>query len=222
MSEEIKSQRTRYFNLIKDGDSAVVRLLHSSVSTIESAIVHSIKVDGKSKKIKCLGDDCPLCASKNYSSSRMFIHLYDYTDNTEKIWDRTDKILPQLESLEKSWGALNSAVIKITRKGNEFPKYDIEVQNPSNFKDVSKDLVDKPLAKFYYLNRKLEEVKVFVETGNFPPKEPYMPKDEYLKMKQSQSTQNTTNTTVVAESKPVSPQTNQNSFVPIDDDTLPF
>lgn len=222
MSEEIKSQRTMYFNLIKDGDSAVVRLLHSSVSTIESAIVHSIKVDGKSKKIKCLGDGCPLCASKNYSSSRVFIHLYDYTDNTEKVWDRTDKILPQLESLEKSWGALNSAVIKITRKGNEFPKYDIEVQNPSNFQDVSKDLVDKPLAKFYYLNRKLEEVKAFVETGNFPPKEPYMPKDEYLKMKQSQSTQNTTNTTTVAESKPVSPQTNQNSFVPIDDDTLPF
>lgn len=221
--EENKSQRPWYFALNTDGDSAIVRLLHSSVSTIETQVVHSIKVGGKSKKIKCLGEGCPLCANNNYSSDRIFVHLFDYTDNREKVWDRTNKILPQFEAIEKAWAPLNSAVLKITRKGNEFPTYSIEIQNPANYSgDNLKNMVDTPLAKFYYLNRKLEEVETFVRTGEFPERKPFVPKEEYFKQKKAENTSNMNEKQKVESNAQTSITGNVATFVPIDDDDLPF
>lgn len=185
--ENNQRQRPYYFSLVKDGDSAIVRILHSNVSTIEKMTSHRIEVDGKKKRAKCLGQDCPLCATGNNAEERIYIHVWDYTDNREKVWERTDKILPELEKVQANWQPLNSAVLKITRKGDSFPKYTVEPLNPLQFQAVDNTLVDEKLAKFYAYNRKTEEVVEFIQTGKFPEKKPYVPKEEYAKQQAQQN-----------------------------------
>ena len=183
MAENANTQRPWYFNLKADGDSAIVRLLHTDVSTIETVKSHRVTVDGKKRRVKCLETNCPLCNSGNVAEDRIYVHLFDYIDNMEKVWERTDKIIPQLVTLQNSWNPLSSAVIKITRKGNEFPKYDIEVQNPMNFQAVANDLIDKPLGRLYSMKRTAEEIDTFLTTGAFPERKPFVSKEEYAKMK---------------------------------------
>lgn len=180
-------QRPWFFNLNKDNDEAIVRLLHSSPKTIESALTHSITVGDKKKRIRCNGGDCLLCADGNEVSSRIYIHLWDYTDNKEKVWDRTEKILPQLEELFEAWNPLHSAVVKIKRIGNEFPKYDITPMNPAGYAEVDKNLIDQQLAYRYSMKRSNNEIQTFLETGTFPERKPFVPKEEYFKQKQNQS-----------------------------------
>lgn len=194
MTTESQKQRPWYFNLKADGDNAIVRLLHSTTSTIEKVVSHRAEVDGKPRRIRCVGEGCPLC-DKGSPDTRIYVHLFDYTDNKEKVWERTDKILPQFEKLQTSWNPLSSAVIRITRKGNEFPKYDIEVLNPTSYADVDKSLVDQQIAKFYSMNRKAEEIQEFLNTGKFPERKPFVSKEEYYKQKNSEK-ENIDNTSV--------------------------
>lgn len=185
--ENTNLQRPWYFNLNADGDSAVVRILHSSTNTIESLPTHRVEVDGKKKRVKCLKDNCPLC-TVGEPDSRIYIHLYDYAQNKDVVWERTDKIMNQLMELEASWSPLDSAVIRITRKGNEFPKYTIDVLNPMQYQPVDKSLIDMQLAKYYSMGRSAEEMQTYINTGAFPERKPYLPREEYLKQKENEKT----------------------------------
>lgn len=186
--ENNEKQRPWFFNLKNDGDSAVVRLLHSSVESIEHTTTHSAQIDGKWKRVRCLGEHCPMCEN-DQASNRIYIHLFDYTDNREKVWDRTDKIIPQFEKLFESWNPLHSAVVKITRIGNEFPKYDVQPQNPMNYAQVDAALIDEKIANFYSTKRTADEMHIYLETGSFPERKPYIPKDEYKKLKEAEKEQ---------------------------------
>lgn len=221
MAENAQQGRPWFFNLRADGDSAIVRVLHSTVDTIEKVKSHRVEVDGKKKRVRCLENDCPLCNSGNNSEERIYIHLYDYTDNMEKVWERTDKLIPQLVTLQNSWNPLNSAVIKITRKGNEFPKYDIEVQNPMNFQQVANDLVDTQVAKMFSMKRTADEVKAFIETGAFPERKAYVTKEEYLKQKAAEKATNESSNEATEDIRPAAntmPFNNEPfSSEPIDD-----
>ena len=187
MAENVmQEQRPWFFNLIKDGDEAIVRILHSNTKTIERVNTHRIEVAGKKKRVKCNGDGCPLCTNGNQVEERIYLHLYDYTDNKEKVWDRTDKIIPQLDELFESWNPLNSAVVKIKRIGDQFPKYEITAQNPTKYADVP-DLVDKHVANRFMLKRSNEDIAEFMNKGVFPERKPYVPKEEYFKQKQQQT-----------------------------------
>ena len=186
MNNQKQDKRPYFFNLKEDKSSAIVRLLHTSPETIESINTHRVKLGDKFVRVKCLGEaDCPLC-EEGEPDKRIYIHLFDYTDNIEKVWDRTDKILPQLEKLFTAWHPLNSAVVKITRIGNEFPKYFVEPQNPLGYADVDSNLIDKPVAKRFSFSRNADELKIFMETGNFPERKEYIPKNEYNKMNESE------------------------------------
>ena len=182
MSDLTQTQRPWFFNLKADGDSAIVRLYHSSPKTIETVISHRIEVDGKKKRIRCIGENCPLCANGNIAEEKIYIHLYDYTDNMEKVWERTNKILPQIEELFTAWNPLNTAVVNITRIGNDFPKYKIEPQNPMIYNQIDEKSIDKEVAKMFSMKRTEDEIKQFIQTGKFPERKPFIPKDEYMKM----------------------------------------
>lgn len=187
---ETAEQRPWFFNLMNDGEEATVRILHSSTKSIEKVDTHRIELAGKKKRIRCNGDGCPLCTNGNNVETRIYLHLYDYGDNKEKVWDRTDKIIPQLDKLFESWNPLNTAVVKIKRIGNEFPKYEITPLNPMNFTDVDKALVDKPIANRFSLKRSNEDITAFLNSGEFPERKPYIPKEEYKKMKQAEQQTN--------------------------------
>ena len=210
-----------YFNLMKKDDSAVVRILHTSVKTIEQSDVHFIDVGGKKKSVKCNGEGCRICKTvgdspREKASHRIFIHLWDYTDNKEKVWSRTDKILPQLETLENDWGNLNDCVVRITRDTDEFPKYSINVMPAKNYAVAGGDLVDQKIAYRFYMTRSNEELDEFYKTGTMPShKSTYVSKEEYFKNKNNQSN-NDTKTEMNYTSKE-SP-----AFEDVDDDSLPF
>lgn len=204
MADNAQFVRPESFRLDKDGDTAVVRLLHNSISTIESQLVHTVQIDGKFKKIKCLGKDCPLCESPDYKTiNRIYIRLWNYDVGKEQLWDRTDKILPELEKIQNSWSPLYSAVLRVTRKGDEFPKYEFEVLNPIAYGsvDVFKDKLDQPIAKFCSMSRKKEDLEEFMNTGKLPEKKKFVSREEYNKMKQEEKE----GFKAISESKPISP-----------------
>lgn len=155
-----------FFNLFADGDTATVRLLHKSVSTVEHAMVHNVLVNGKKNVVKCIGDGCPICVI-NQSFERVYIKLFDYTDNKVKVWVRTNRILSQFQEIENNWGDLSQQVLKITRIGNDFPRYDIQMLNPANFANPNLE-VDKSVAYRFYKTRSAEELNEFLRTGIMP------------------------------------------------------
>lgn len=174
--------RIFYFNLNDAGDSANVRILHKSVSTIESTMLHTVRVGDKKKAVKCNGEGCKICSEKGDTPyKRVFIHLFDYTDNTEKVWSRTDKIIPQLEEIENNWGDLSDCVLNIKRIQKEFPKYEVSTLNPKQFEQVDASLIDKSIAYRFYMTRSNDDISKFYETGEFPPKikQDYTPKSDY-------------------------------------------
>ena len=225
---ETQSGRPWYFNLRAKDDTAVVRLLHTSTKTIEAVDTHRITMGDKSKRIKCLGENCPFCKKEFAKEKRIYIHLWNYDESKEEVWDRTDKIIPQLQQIENAWGPLNTAVVRITRTSDAFPKYDIVTLNPTQYDNADnyKELVDKPLAKFYSLSKKSEEIEQYLATGTFPERPAYLPKEEYLKQKQAQTQSASTSTTPVTNPSSYQPQPQAQPATPmnsrISSDSLPF
>ena len=74
--------------------------------------------------------------------------------------------------------------------GNEFPKYEITPLNPMNFTDVDKSIIDKPVANRFSLKRSNEDISAFLTSGEFPERKPYIPKEEYKKLKEEQKVNN--------------------------------
>ena len=180
-----------FFNLKQSGDSAIIRLLHTSPSTIEHVMIHTVTTaDGKKRSVRCCGDNCPLC--RTAPSERIYVHLIDYTDGKEKVWNRTPTILKQLDELCQNWGDLSKLIIKITRNGNEFPKYDIMLMPPQNLGVVPPDIIDEKIAYRFYLYRTEEEIRQFLQTGVMPPHvkqsnnaNTYVPKEQYFQQQQN-------------------------------------
>lgn len=160
-------QNFEYFNLREAGDTAIVRILHSGVHTIEIKNVHTIMEGAKRRIVNCVGQGCPICASNNAPYERAYIHLWDYTDNKEKIWSRTTKILEQFDQIAKSWGNLSNCVLQITRKTKDFPTYDVIPVNPQAY-PVPNVTVDEKVAYRCYNTRSAEELAEFIRTGVLP------------------------------------------------------
>jgi len=181
-----------YFNgLVEDGSSCYMRFLHTKPSTVETATVHKIKVkqpDGteKTKYHKCLETGCPFCAIENcYALQRGYFHIIDYTDNQEKLWSRTPRLLKELEVLAQEYENLHEVVVKVTRVGDDNrADYKITVANQKNFPDTfEKELIDKPLAQFQYMKRNQDECIAFIRDGVFPERKAFVSKEEYKKQK---------------------------------------
>lgn len=186
-----------FFNLLKNGDSAIVRILNTDVSKIEVKNVHPIFINGKKKKIACLGEDkCPLCKTgQNTPNARLYVHLFDYTDNKEKVWDRTpnENFLNSLREVVDSWGDLYNCVLKITRNGDDFPKYSVTVLNPNKYPipdSVSKSSIDETVAYRFSTYRSEDELNEFIRTGVLPDhvkkQTEWVPKDEWIRRKKEE------------------------------------
>ena len=175
-----------FFNLMKDGDTAIVRLMHSSVDKIERKPIHYVKFGGKTKVVKCLNNsECPCCLKStgplDAAVDRIFVHLFDYADNKEKVWNRTPTILSQFEEIQNAWGKLSDCVLKITRVGNDYPKYTIVPLNPMNYAPVDASRIDVDVAYRCFMTRSKEELEQFYATGVMPEhkKAEFVPKEQY-------------------------------------------
>lgn len=183
-----------FFNLNKSGDSAIVRILNTAPDNIEVKDVHRVDVGGKKKVIACLGEKgCPLCNKGIPTKARLYVHLWDYTDNKEKVWDRTPNpnFISSLREIFGSWGDLYNVALRITRDGDEFPKYNVLVMNPREYPaNFDKDAIDSKVAYRFSTYRSKDELEQFLKTGVLPDhvkkESNWIPKEEYKKMKEAE------------------------------------
>ena len=172
-----------FFRLDNVGDTMNARIMHKSVDTIEKFDVHPIMTEGKRRRIKCLGEGCPLCANGADKVSRIFVHLYDYGTQKHLVWDRTDKILGKLKEIESDWGGLNAVPVRITRDSGDFPKYSVDALPPQKFPMVD-EAVDEKVSWRCGVYRSKEEMEEFIKTGVMPKHKKQ--EDNYTPKKQTE------------------------------------
>lgn len=126
-----------FFFLRNDKDSAVVRFLYgASEDELDWYIVHETEIGGKKRWVQCPETpDCPLCASGNNPTLKLFIQLLDYTDNKVKTWERGQNFIGKLLSNMERYGALNSRQFEIERNGaagSTQTTYELFAMDPDN------------------------------------------------------------------------------------------
>ena len=188
-------RKNRFFSLVNDGDSAIVRFLHDNASDFEVLDVHNIQLGGYNRKINCLKsingtkDECALCQNNTYDEDKgtykypvqrkFFIHMLKY-DNpqsaVEQVWERSKDYIKKLHQLEQDYGPLYSRLYKIVRhgaKGSMDTTYDIlpldkDRFNPDNFVFNMNQLNYEKALGTIVLNKSNEDINEYLKTGNFP------------------------------------------------------
>ena len=191
-----QAKKNQFFTLSNDGDSAIVRFLHSDVNDFDVLDVHNIQLGGFNRKINCLRpvdgakDECAICMHNDYDEEkgsykyplqrRIFIHLlrYDTPNNPiEQVWERSAKdFVKKLMQLVEDYGPLYQRMYKIVRHGaagSNDTTYDIlpldkDRFNPANYAFNEAQLNYKPVLETFVLNKTNEEIEEYLATGNFP------------------------------------------------------
>lgn len=151
--------KTGWFQLKDDGDTATVRLLHHGQVGTESNgepkydfpifEVHKLDVDGSGRDRTCLckGEGCELCKSGNKPALRMFLQMINKDekdkDKQVQLWERGLVDIKNMLGLAGEYGDLTKRDIKIKRSGAKgsmkttyqfFPKdpSDMEIPEPQD------------------------------------------------------------------------------------------
>lgn len=152
--------KTGWFQLKDDGDTATVRLLHKGQTGIEEGTgepkydfpiyeVHKVDVDGSGRirAVLCKGEQCELCKSGNKPQLRMFLQMVNLDEKDKEkqlqLWERGLTDIKQMLGLTGEYGDLTQRDIKIRRSGAKgsmkttyqyFPKdkTPMEIPEPQN------------------------------------------------------------------------------------------
>lgn len=184
-----------FLNLKNHGDTATIRVLHSTPDTIEVENTHWINFsDGTHKSVKCVGDGCPLCASKVSVNKRAYVHVLDLGDMQEKVWVRPVSMVDELRKGFDYYKTLTGLNLVIQRDNSgQYPVQRIINATETNA-PLNNDLVDKKVAYRCFVSRTVEELQQFLTTGQMPEhKKNFVPKEQYKANKQSHAPQNAQN-----------------------------
>lgn len=164
-----------FFKLGK-GESAIIKVLHTTLDTIPLVKVHTVpsRVNGSTYNVvvKCNGDGCPLCASYPKMEYIRVLTLYDFTDGQTKVFKTTSRALMSgLDEALKEWGGtLNNLTFKISRETNEFGSYGIAVVPSSKYTMTTQPEVEVDTDTTYRLGlfRSNDEMNEYLKTGSMP------------------------------------------------------
>ena len=126
--------KTGWFQLKDDGDTATVRLLHKGQVGVEEGTgepkydfpiyeVHKLDVDGsgRDRTVLCKGEGCELCKSGNKPNLRMFLQMVNLDEKDKdkqlQLWERGLTDIKQMLGLTGEYGDLTARDIKIKRSG---------------------------------------------------------------------------------------------------------
>jgi hypothetical protein len=125
--------KTGWFQLKDDGDTATVRLLHKGQTgtdvtgepTYDFPIyeVHKLDVDGsgRDRTVLCKGEACELCKAGNKPQLRLFLQMLnlDEADKEKQLqlWERGITDIKTLLGMTQEYGDLSARDIKIKRNG---------------------------------------------------------------------------------------------------------
>lgn len=188
-------KKNRFFSLVDDGNSAIVRFLHTDINDFEVLDVHTIELGGYNRKINCLRspngskDECALCSANEYNEEKgsykyplqrkFYIHMLRY-DNpqtaVEQVWERSKDYIKKLHQLVEDYGPLHNRLYKIVRhgaKGSTDTTYDIlpldkDRYDPSGFVFNPEQLNYEKALNNIVLNYTNEGINEYLQTGNFP------------------------------------------------------
>lgn len=166
--------KTGWFSLKNDGDSATVRILIGDANDLEKFVyeVHRVKIDGYDKKVRCLGDGCPLCASGDNPSLRIWIPLKNHdagADDAEvQVWERGLNDIKKLLSMIEEYGNLNARDFKIKRNGKAGSTSTTYEFFPRDKEEIDLPEVPQILGRksWYCLDLTADEMKLAME-GKF-------------------------------------------------------
>lgn len=182
------TNRVGYFSLKNDGDTAVVRFMHDTVESFDVVNLHEVTINNQRRRVGCAWepdkapDYCPLCAAGLPFKQRMYVHMLVYEKDaagnvtvTPRVWDRPVKYAYKLRDFINNYGPLSDILFIIKRNGAagdqsttytempasermypaaEYPKADF----PADYQALGNTVYEKSV----------EDMRVFLETGNFP------------------------------------------------------
>ena len=107
-----------YFTLRNDGDSADVVFLYRGTQDVLVADAHYIKSESYSGYIHCCGRGCPACGKNIAVRSKLFIPMYNITNQKIEFWDRNMSFENQLnQDVFARYPNPSEYVFRITRHG---------------------------------------------------------------------------------------------------------
>lgn len=107
-----------FFTLQNDGDYADVIFMYRGIEDVMIADVHYIKSAEYSGYVHCCGDGCPACEKGIRVQNKIFIPLYNISDNEIQYFDRTTFFEPQLMSdVFNKYPDPSACVFRIIRHG---------------------------------------------------------------------------------------------------------
>lgn len=174
-SEFYGAQKSNYFSLKDDGDTAKVRFLYNDINDIEGVAVHEIEVGDIKMDVECLRkyndpvDKCPLCAAGIKQSAKLFVPVYDETSKESKIWTRGRTFFNKLSSLCSRYNPLVSTPFEIERvgaKGSRDTTY--ETYPGQTDKAKIEDFPEVKAEGTCFQVKTVEELDYYLQTGNFP------------------------------------------------------
>lgn len=176
------------FLSLKDGEEAIVRIMHETPSDFDVRGVHQVKAGKFFRSVNCLREAnqpvsaCPLCETNAKYSNKIYIRVLHYTKDERgnviaqpKIFERPVSFARDLINVFNEYGALNSYICKISRTGSTMndTQYKVLPANPNVYRN---DLY--PVNADYFkgfnvlghsvLNKSYDELVAFVRDGDFP------------------------------------------------------
>lgn len=184
-----KSNRARFFGLKNHGDSAIVRILHSSKADLDINVIHSVKVGGRDVKVSCLRKanepltNCPLCEAGEKVQVRTYVHLLVYrTDETgaqvvtHEVFDRGRDYIEKIATLAETYPPLYDTVFMIKRNGKagdtnttyDFMPLPAQTYNNTNYPYTPEDLSYESALGTIIWDKSKEDLQYYLSYGDFP------------------------------------------------------
>jgi hypothetical protein len=117
IDESMEFIQTPWFTLRDDGDSAVRRILYGGTEDVSVYSVHNIEDNGNWKDVDCHGEGCPMCREGLKPMARIYIPLYDDTNETYEFWIRGAMYIRVIRNLIGEHGSLVNRRFEIIRHG---------------------------------------------------------------------------------------------------------
>ena len=171
-----------FFKLANDRDKATVRFLYRDIEDVEGTSVHRVEVgrDSNGKPIKryvdCLRDysqpvdDCPFCREGYKVEAKLFIPIFNETENQMQIWDRGKKMFQKMSSLCSRYPNLVSHTFEIERNGKAGEQTTTyEIYETGQDDTQLDDFEDIPGTGSLVLEKSADDMEYYIECHQFPP-----------------------------------------------------
>lgn len=172
------AQKSNYFSLKDDGDTAKIRFLINDIDDVEGVSVHEVQVGDKTIDVECLRaynepiDNCPLCAAGRKLNAKVFIPVYDEGSKESKIWTRGKTFFNKMSSLCSRYNPLVSTPFEIERvgkKGDTNTTYETYPMQSDNAR--IEDFPEIKAEGICFYTKSYEDLEYYLANGEFPDTE---------------------------------------------------